>query len=381
MPPVNQDTLVPGRALTRPLPRLKVIPPKDPSLVNKRGQTDSTLSTPPLSPEGPHAPPVSPSRQEDEKLFEDENLVPQWANELRQEGDLSTEALKTPTGPLQNADLNWPEHRPPTPPFYAKHFEVPGEKLLEPDKKEIGSAVRNANTYLKKIKMHHTESQSKKKKSAKQKGTWSFTNCLEYPRGETPTLEMILDKEDEETMAELGLTIADVYRGNDSDFMEEEDSEVLRDPGIPISMTVDTDSKGRYICRWGGCTKTFARNDHLGRHVKLSHLRVRSEYHSLILCIDSHPAVEHRCEPCQMAFIGVKGLRNHERTHVIPDPKPSTTATSMMGEGDDVMAEEGGSLCPSHEVQKTAVPSKAMNGGLELEQEEEEEEVPSSYFG
>ncbi|KAG8799446.1 hypothetical protein FRC17_007137 [Serendipita sp. 399] len=88
-------------------------------------------------------------------------------------------------------------------------------------------------------------------------------------------------------------------------FTDEEEGDTFRDPGLPVSLAVGIDEKGRYVCKWGGCDKTFARNDHLGRHVKVTHLRVR----------------KHRCDPCGLAFVGIKGLRTHEKTHVVPKTK------------------------------------------------------------
>jgi hypothetical protein len=267
---------------TRPLPRLKVIPPRDPSSVNVQGETDSTLSTPAMSPEGLPAPPCSPSSQDLVDIVKDgdfPHLNRKWGDKSQQDGpivDLS-KLPPEPAQPILDPDLCWPEHRPPTPPFFAKHFNPVDVQLLQPDQDTLGSAVRNANTYVKKVKLLPQDSKGKKKSKAKK--PWSFTDCEEYPRGETPPVELMLDKDDDDDIAPvLGLIIPpDSPRKPESEFSEEEDVEVMRDPGIAVALSVDTDAAGRYVCKWGECNKTFARNDHLGRHVKVAHLRVRSK--------------------------------------------------------------------------------------------------------
>jgi hypothetical protein len=77
----------------------------------------------------------------------------------------------------------------------------------------------------------------------------------------------------------LGLTLDSKGQREDSEEEDDgNDEEITRDPGIAISLAVGIDSSGRFVCKWGECNKTFARNDHLGRHVKVAHLRVRSKY-------------------------------------------------------------------------------------------------------
>jgi len=72
-----------------------------------------------------------------------------------------------------------------------------------------------------------------------------------------------------------------------------------------------------------------------------------------------------------MAFIGSKGLRNHEKTHVIPKPTTRETTNEnedAIGEDDpDHLNGEGQSTEP---LPRAAVLPPAM-GGLEIEPEDE----------
>lgn len=72
-----------------------------------------------------------------------------------------------------------------------------------------------------------------------------------------------------------------------------------------------------------------------------------------------------------MAFIGVKGLRNHEKTHVIPksaDKESMDGTQDAMGEDDPALATaEEESIAPS----LPGVSSAPTIGGLEIEPEDE----------
>jgi hypothetical protein len=176
---------------------------------------------------------------------------------------MELEVVKRSLSPIAASELFEPDHRPPTPPYYVQHFNEPGFNGYEGDSKSLAGAGRNASTYVRKATFPRPS------KRQKNKGAWSFKNCEEYPRGETPTLEMILGKEDD-----LDVDVAP--KKEETETESEEDEEVSRDPGIPVTLTVGIDGSGRFLCKWGTCDKSFARNDHLGRHVRVSHLRVRS---------------------------------------------------------------------------------------------------------
>jgi hypothetical protein len=260
----------------RPLRRLRIVPLKDPVAQNGLNETDSTLSTPIASPVGLRAPPCSPSR-DGQSDRDDDSAFP---NLLKTSKDSDVklpivDLAKMPPSPTPVAQLLEPDHSPPTPPYYVQHFDHPDLLPYEAERDDFGAAAPNANTYTRKARFQ------KAKKRQKNKGVWSFTNCEEYPRGETPPLELMIEKdEDDDDLGRpsaLGLSLQADQSKDDTDMESDDDAEILRDPGIPISLAVGIDSSGRYVCRWGDCNKTFARNDHLGRHVKVSHLRVRSK--------------------------------------------------------------------------------------------------------
>ena len=307
-----------GTSARRPMRRLKLIPPREPSPSDVAAGTDSTLNTPLLSPVGLRAPPCSPSRndQGDGGYLFSARKSPEIPEEI-EEIEVEREVIKGSISPVPAEELFEPEHRPPTPPYYVQHFEEAGFNPYEGDNKLLTAADRNANTYVRKASFPRSG------KRQKNKGVWAFKDSEDYPRGETPTLEMILGPEDD-----LNTHIA---KKVETETESEEDEEVSRDPGIPVTLTVGIDDSGRFHCRWGTCDKSFARNDHLGRHVRVSHLRVRSASTSFsssygINLILFHS--EHRCEPCGMAFIGVKGLRNHEKTHNLRESTSGTVVSS-----------------------------------------------------
>lgn len=215
---------------------------------------------------------------------------------------LKLAVVNRPVSPAPVSELFEPEHRLPTPPYYVQHFEEAGFSPYEGDSKSLTQAGRNANTYVRKAKFPRPT------KRQKGKGPWAFKDHEEYPRGETPTIEMVLGIDDDDSVPS---------KKEETEPESDEDEEVSRDPGIATSLTVGIDGSGRFLCKWGACDKSFARNDHLGRHVRVSHLRVR----------------KHRCDPCGMAFIGIKGLRNHEKTHNL---NPITTEATTPAEDDQV---------------------------------------------
>ncbi|CAG8661625.1 1673_t:CDS:2, partial [Acaulospora colombiana] len=269
----------------RPLRRLRIVPLKDPAIQNGLGETDSTLSTPIMSPVGLRAPPCSPSR-DGQSDRDDDSAFPPLLKKSK-DSDVKVpivDLAKIPPSPTPVTQLLEPDHTPPTPPYYVQHFEHPELLPYDAERYDFGVAAPNANTYTRKARFQ------KSKKRQKNKGVWSFTNCEEYPRGETPLFEIEKDDDDDDLgkTSALGLSLQADHSKEETDMESDDEAEILRDPGIPISLAVGIDSSGRYVCRWGDCNKTFARNDHL----------------------------EHRCDPCGIAFIGVRGLRNHEKQHV-----------------------------------------------------------------
>lgn len=226
-------------------------------------ETDSTLNTPVMTPTGLRAPPCSPTTEfagEPERQLSPKN----HSGTTVDEEALVMEIVNGTVSSVSVADLFEPDHRPPTPPYYVQHFEETGFSPYEGDSKSLALAGRNANTYVRKAKF------TRPNKRQKGKGPWAFKDRDEYPRGETPTIEMILGIEED-------LDLQPPKR-EETESESEEDEEVSRDPGIAISLTVGIDGSGRFLCKWGACDKSFARNDHLGRHVRVSHLRVRSAY-------------------------------------------------------------------------------------------------------
>jgi hypothetical protein len=218
-----------------------------------------------MTPAGLRAPPCSPTRDyesDGERPSHRKNLS-ETPREIEEFG-MEQEIVKRSISPIPVSELFEPHHRAPTPPYYVQHFDEPGFNAYEGDSKSLTAAGRNANTYTRKATFPRPS------KRQKAKGGWSFKNCEEYPRGETPTLEMILGKEEDDVDTRAAT------KKEETETESEEDEEVSRDPGIPVTLTVGIDGGGRFLCKWGTCDKSFARNDHLGRHVRVSHLRVRS---------------------------------------------------------------------------------------------------------
>jgi len=72
-----------------------------------------------------------------------------------------------------------------------------------------------------------------------------------------------------------------------------------------------------------------------------------------------------------MAFIGTKGLRNHERTHVIPKPTiRETTNENEDAVGEDDLDHLAGEDQSTEPLPRAALPPPAV-GGLEIEPEDE----------
>lgn len=271
----GKGEMTPHDRTSRPLRRLKLLPLKEPATPINQGETESPLDSPTMSPIGLRAPPGSPSRDGDSDS--DEKVAGPFLvkNDSDSEGkEYILDLSKLPPSPTPLAELNEPEHRLPTPPFYAQHFNPTDVSPYEGGNDSLSSSARNANTYLRKAKFQ------KPRKRQRTKGVWSFTNCDEYPRGETPPLELMLRREDGDSVmgdSALGLSLGPKQQREESEEEDDNSEEILRDPGIAISLAVGIDSNSRFVCKWGECNKTFARNDHLGRHVKVAHLRVRSK--------------------------------------------------------------------------------------------------------
>ena len=263
---------VPTPPARRPLPRLKIKPLREPTPSSDEEQHDSAPGTPTKNPNPP--PPASPSYDDDDaeerELHSQVIVKPSRHNK----NTLSVDLSRLPPSPTAVADLHEPAHRLPTPPYFVQSFQDPNITPFEAGLEIIAGSEPNANTYLRKAKVQRV------KKGKKPLGNvWIFSPKDGYPRGETPPLDTMLnDVVGPIDPVALGLIMQPVVERNDSeDFSEEEEAEVARDPGLSTTLAVGIDEKGRFVCKWGGCDKTFARNDHLGRHVKVTHLRVRSK--------------------------------------------------------------------------------------------------------
>ncbi|KAG8822145.1 hypothetical protein FRB91_001615 [Serendipita sp. 411] len=301
----NTDSTRSSNVPRRPLPRLKIKPLRQPSPPSDHDMEDLALISP--IPSYIRPPPCTPTEGNEE--HEDRLQQPLLLLNTAQSGKLipSVDLSRLPPSPVSITQLFEPEHHPPTPPYFVKDLVDPNIKPYNADSEALAESLPNANTYLRKGRFQ------KSKKGKKSNNGWSFRECEAFPRGETPPLETYLDEViGPLDLIAMGLAAKGAPPSGEPEesetFTDEEEAEIFRDPGLPLSLAVGIDEKGRYVCKWGGCDKTFARNDHLGRHVKVTHLRVR----------------KHRCEPCGLAFVGIKGLRSHEKTHVVTKMKSDT---------------------------------------------------------
>ncbi|CAG7853997.1 SubName: Full=Uncharacterized protein {ECO:0000313/EMBL:CCA67201.1} [Serendipita indica DSM 11827] len=349
---------VPAPPARRPLPRLKIKPLREPTPSSEDEKHDSVPGTPTKNSNPP--PPASPSYDDDETEERELHSVVIVKPSRDNQNMLSVDLSKLPPSPTAVADLQEPEHRMPTPPFFVQNFHDQSNTPFEPDRSAIAESEPNANTYIRKAKFQRV-----KKGKKPSNNIWVFSAKDGYPRGETPPLDMMLDDVvGPIDPVALGLVMPPVLEKNDSDdFSDEEEAEVARDPGLPVTLAVGLDAKGRFVCKWGGCDKTFARNDHLGRHVKVTHLRVR----------------KHRCEPCGLAFIGIKGLRTHEKTHD-PSKMKAITSTAPNPTVDDGKNTREGSEPASDSHfdsldDETSLRTPELPVDLPLDPEEEEPEL------
>jgi Zinc finger, C2H2 type len=253
----------------------------------------------------------------------------------------SSPASVSATGPAPHLSVQSPPSpiRVPSPPFRGLlHLDDPTRASYQGTNPTLsGSMLDVLSTTDRAVFEVEVGKQGNRKYNARGRGKNKPWRFVDYPRGETPIRELVYGPEEPRSVAgkrsrRYGTASGSHEDGDDEDGEDGEDDEDDGDDGrdvgttrgIPISRLATTNEDGRWMCEWKGCSQTFARNDHLVRHVKVAHLRLRSA----LSCssIESGPSFAndlhiwsvltgYRCEPCGLAFTTAKNVEVHSRSH------------------------------------------------------------------
>jgi hypothetical protein len=284
--PVRWQTPNPGT--TRLVLRLP--PRRKPNAYAQPGSVSSlNFSLPKAAPVACHTPAYPFNGGQDTHLEEQQALTGT--------SSLSSSASVGATSPASHLEIHTPPSpiRMPSPPFQGLfHLDDHNHAPYQGANPSLSDSMLDVSPTTNRAVFEVGKEENRKRDdySRGKNKPWAF---IDYPRGETPIRELMGGPEGSPSLAGEVFgrrsTASSLHEDGDSDRSEGGGNEDDRrggsiTQGVPISCLATTNEHGRWICEWKGCSRTFARNDHLVRHVRVAHLRLRSTSRSSILYID-----------------------------------------------------------------------------------------------